>query len=75
MPSTRVIAGAAVCGLFICGLFGGQGMAQTASTEPVGKPMQLLQHASGQVGNKTIREAGGQALEQSSSRSKKACLN
>ena len=43
MPSTRVIAGAAVACLFICGLFGGQGMAQTVSTGPVGKPMQLLQ--------------------------------
>ena len=29
--------------LFVCGLFGGQAVAQTASTEPVGKPMQLLQ--------------------------------
>jgi hypothetical protein len=42
MPSTRVIAGAAVGCLFICGLFGGQGMAQTASTEPGGKPMQPM---------------------------------
>ena len=43
MRSTRVIAGTAVACLFICGLFGGQGMAQTVSTGPVGKPMQLLQ--------------------------------
>jgi len=43
MPSTRVIAGAAVACLFICGLFGGQGMAQTVSTGPVGKPIQLQQ--------------------------------
>ena len=43
MPSIRVIAGAAIGSLFVCGLFGGQGMAQTASTEPVGKPIQLLQ--------------------------------
>jgi hypothetical protein len=28
--------------LFVCGLFGGQGMAQTASTDPVGKLIQLL---------------------------------
>ena len=42
MPSIRVIAGAAVGCLFVCGLFGGQGMAQTASTDPVGKLMQLL---------------------------------
>jgi hypothetical protein len=42
MPSIRVIAGAAVGYLFACGLFGGQGMAQTASTDPVGKLIQLL---------------------------------
>ena len=40
MPSTRVIA-AAVC-LFVCGLFNGQGMAQTANTDPVGKMLQFL---------------------------------
>jgi hypothetical protein len=43
MPSIRVIAGAAIGCSFVCGLFGGQGMAQTASTDPVGKLMQLLQ--------------------------------
>ena len=42
MPSIRVIAGAAVGCLFVCGLFGGPGMAQTASTDPVGKLIQLL---------------------------------
>ena len=42
MTSIRVIAGAAVGCLFVCGLFGGQGMAQTASTDPVGKLIQLL---------------------------------
>ena len=42
MPSIRVIAGAAVGCLFVCGLFGGQGMAQTASTDPVSKLIQLL---------------------------------
>jgi hypothetical protein len=42
MPSIRVIAGAAVGCLFVCGLFGGQGMAQTASADPVGKLIQLL---------------------------------
>ena len=41
-PSIGVIAGAAVGCLFVCGLFGGQGMAQTASTDPVGKLIQLL---------------------------------
>ena len=35
MPSIRVIAGAAIGCLFVCGLFGGQGMAQTASTDPL----------------------------------------
>ena len=40
MPSTRIIA-AAVC-LFVCGLFNGQGMAQTANTDPVGKLLQFL---------------------------------
>ena len=39
----RVIVGGAIACLFICGLFGGQAAAQTASTEPVGKPIQLLQ--------------------------------
>jgi hypothetical protein len=43
MPSIRVIAGAVIGCLFVCGLFGCQGVAQTASTEPVGKPMQLPQ--------------------------------
>jgi hypothetical protein len=38
----RVIAGAAIGSLFVCGLFGGQGVAQTA-TESVDKLMQLLQ--------------------------------
>jgi hypothetical protein len=42
MPGNRVIASAAIGCLFVCGLFGGLGVAQTASTEPVGKPMQLL---------------------------------
>jgi hypothetical protein len=42
MPSIRVIAGAAIAGLFVCALLGGRGVAQTASTEPVAKPMQLL---------------------------------
>jgi len=42
MPSTRVIAGAAVGCLFVCGLFDSQGMAQTASTDPVGKLIQFL---------------------------------
>ena len=42
MPSIRVIAGAAIGCLFVCGLFGGQGMAQTTSTDPVGKLIQLL---------------------------------
>ena len=39
----RVIVGGAIGCLFVCGLFGGQATAQTASTEPVGKPIQLLQ--------------------------------
>ena len=43
MPSIRVIFGGAIVCLFVCGLFGGQAAAQTASTEPVGKPIQLLQ--------------------------------
>jgi hypothetical protein len=42
MPSIRVIAGAAIGSLFVCGLFSGQGVAQTA-TETVDKLMQLLQ--------------------------------
>jgi hypothetical protein len=42
MPGNRVVASAAIGCLFVCGLFGGLGVAQTASTEPVGKPMQLL---------------------------------
>jgi hypothetical protein len=42
MPRIRVIASAAIGCLFVCGLFDGLGVAQTASTEPVGKPMQLL---------------------------------
>ena len=42
MPSIRVIAGAAIGSLFVCGLFSGQGVAQTA-TESVDKLMQLLQ--------------------------------
>ena len=78
MPSIRVIAGAAIGSLFVCGLFGGQGMAQTASTDPISKLMQLLQPGKtigGQVGSKTAREVGGQALEQSSSCGEKACLN
>ncbi len=43
MPSIRIIAGAAIGSLFVCGLFGGQGMAQTASTDPIGTLMQFLQ--------------------------------
>jgi hypothetical protein len=42
MPNIRVIAGAAVGCLFVCGLFGGQGMAQTTSADPVSKLIQLL---------------------------------
>jgi hypothetical protein len=38
----RVIASAAIGSLFVCGLFGGQGVAQTA-TESVDKLMHLLQ--------------------------------
>jgi hypothetical protein len=51
MPSIRVIAGAAIAGLFVCALLGGRGVAQTASTEPVGQADAAP--ASGQVGNKT----------------------
>jgi hypothetical protein len=42
MPSIRVIAGAVIGSLFVCGLFSGQGVAQTAM-ESVDKLMQLLQ--------------------------------
>ena len=42
MPSTRVIAGAALGCLFVCGLFNGQGVAQTASTDPVSKLIHFL---------------------------------
>jgi hypothetical protein len=42
MPSTQVIVGAAAGCLFACGLFTGQGMAQTANTDPVGKLIQFL---------------------------------
>ncbi len=42
MPSTRVIAGAAVGCLFVCGLFDSQGVAQTTRTDPVGKLIQFL---------------------------------
>jgi len=47
MPSTQVIVGAAAGCLFACGLFTGQGMAQTANTDPVGKLIQFL-HPGGQ---------------------------
>ena len=42
MRIIRVIASAVIGTLFVCGLFGGQGVAQTA-TESVDKLMQLLQ--------------------------------
>jgi hypothetical protein len=42
MPGTRVIAGAALGCLFLCGLSSGQGVAQTASTDPVNKLMHFL---------------------------------
>ena len=42
MPSNRVIAGAALGCLFVCGLFNGQGMAQTASMDPVSKLIHFL---------------------------------
>ena len=43
MPSIRVTVGAAVGCLFVCASFGGEGVAQTVSAQPVGKPMQLPQ--------------------------------
>jgi hypothetical protein len=42
MPSTRIIASAALGCLFVCGLSSGQGVAQTASTDPVNKLMHFL---------------------------------
>jgi hypothetical protein len=57
MPSIRVIAGAAIGCSFVCGLFGGQGMAQTASTDPVGKLMQFLQPGKSET-NPPERSAG-----------------
>jgi hypothetical protein len=42
MPSTRVIAGAALGCLFVFGPFDGQGMAQTASKDPVSKLIRFL---------------------------------
>jgi hypothetical protein len=61
MPRIRVIASAAIGCLFVCGLFGGLGVAQTASTEPVGKPMQLL-HA----GKSETKPTEGSAAKHSS---------
>ena len=43
MPSIRVTVSAAIGCLFVCALFGGEGVAQTVSAQPVGKPMQLPQ--------------------------------
>jgi hypothetical protein len=43
MPSIRVTVGAAIGCLFVCASFGGEGVAQTVSAQPVGKPMQLPQ--------------------------------
>ena len=59
MPSTRVIA-AAVC-LFVCGLFNGQGMAQTANTDPVGKMLQFLH-----LGEQETKPRGRSAANHSS---------
>src|SRR5262249_29303662 len=42
MPSTRVITVAALGCLFVSGLFNGQGIAQTASTDPVNKLIHFL---------------------------------
>lgn len=42
MPSTRIIASAALGCLFICGLFNNEGMAQTASADPVSKLIHFL---------------------------------
>ena len=42
MPSTRVVFGAAVGCMFVCGLFAGQGMAQTSSTIGVGELIKFL---------------------------------
>jgi hypothetical protein len=73
IPGNRVIASAAIGCLFVCGLFGGLGVAQTASTEPVGKPMQLL-HA-GKSETKPTEGFAANALKQSSSCGEKARLN
>jgi hypothetical protein len=61
VPRIRVIASAAIGCLFVCGLFGGLGVAQTASTEPVGKPMQLLH-----PGKSETKPAEGSAAKHSS---------
>ena len=52
MPSIRVTVGAAIRCLFVCALFGGEGVTQTVSAQPVGKPMQLPQPTSGKAETK-----------------------
>ena len=42
LPSTRVIAGAALGGLVVCGLFSGHCIAEAASKDPVSKLMHFL---------------------------------
>jgi len=42
LPSTRVIAGAALGGLFVCGLFNGHCIAETVSKDPVSKLIHFL---------------------------------
>jgi hypothetical protein len=42
LPSTRVIAGAALGGLFVCGLFSGHCIAETASKDPLSKLIHFL---------------------------------
>ena len=77
MPSIRVTVGAAIGCLFVCASFGGEGVAQTVSAQPVGKLMQLPQPMMhpGKSETKPARKVSGQGRKQRTAPERRACLS
>ncbi len=71
MPSIRVTIGAAISCLFVCALFGGEGVTQTVSAQPIGKSMQLPQPAPGKSETKTSERSAAKRASKAHPAAKK----
>ena len=71
MPSIRVTVGAAIGCLYVCALFGGEGVTQTVSAQPVGKPMQLPQPTPGKSETKSSEKSAAKRASKAHPAAKK----